>query len=330
MRGRAGDHFVVQLNLPDVLRRRAAPAGGICHWPTASGRSIDWSLSKAGPRCASFRAVSRRRTRSSRKSWNMRLASDIDYVMINTNGIRFARDPELVELAARHRDRLEIYLQFDGLNDEVNRSLRGEPLLETKLAALEALGRAGVHVTLVATLQAGVNDDQLGPLVEFGLARPWITGISFQPATYSGRHVLPADLERRITFPDVIRGVARQTVGLFREDDFLPLALRPSELSSVRDGLSPRRHGDAVNALHRRQCQLRLAGQRDQLHARAGPAARASIPGPAGMLRGKLCRWSDGAADRRKDSKTEKRRDGERRSTATLSLSPSLHLSVLL
>jgi hypothetical protein len=68
-----------------------------------------------------------------------------------------------------------------------------------------------------------VNDDQLGALVEFGLARPWITGISFQPATYSGRHVLPADLERRITFPDVIRGIAEQTQGRFAENDFLPL-----------------------------------------------------------------------------------------------------------
>ncbi|MDX1948455.1 MAG: radical SAM protein [Pirellulaceae bacterium] len=151
------------------------------------------------------------------------LSREIDYVMVNTNGIRFARDPSLVELAARHKDRLEIYFQFDGLHDEVYRALRGEPLLETKLAALEALGQAGVHVTLVCTLQGGVNDEQMGPLVEFGLSKPWITGISFQPATYSGRHVLPADLERRITFPDVIRGVAAQTKGLFREEDFLPL-----------------------------------------------------------------------------------------------------------
>lgn len=151
------------------------------------------------------------------------LSREIDYVMINTNGIRFARDPALVELAARHKDRLEIYFQFDGLSDDVFVKLRGEPLLETKLAALEAFGKAGVHVTLVCTLQAGVNEEQMGPLVEFGLARPWITGISFQPATYSGRHVLPETLERRITFPDVIRGVAKQAQGLFREDDFLPL-----------------------------------------------------------------------------------------------------------
>src|SRR5262249_2716113 len=110
-----------------------------------------------------------------------------------------------------------------GLKDDVYGVLRGESLLETKLAALGALGRAGVHITLVPTLQAGVNKDQLGRIVEFGLARPWITGISFQPATYSGRHVLPEQLEQRITFPDVIHGIVEQTGGLFRDDDFLPL-----------------------------------------------------------------------------------------------------------
>ena len=151
------------------------------------------------------------------------LSREIDYLMINTNGIRFAKDSALVELIARHKDRMEIYFQFDGLNDKVYRSLRGEPLLEIKLAALDALQRAGIQVTLVSTLQGGVNDDQMGPLVEFGLSRSNISGISFQPATYSGRHVLPEELERRITYPDVIAGVARQTSGQFAETDFLPL-----------------------------------------------------------------------------------------------------------
>jgi uncharacterized radical SAM superfamily Fe-S cluster-containing enzyme len=151
------------------------------------------------------------------------LSQAVDYVMINTNGIRFAKDQRLIDTVARHRDRVEIYFQMDGLRDECFVALRGEPLLENKLAAIEKLGQAGVHITLVCTLQAGVNDDQMGPLVEFGVERPWITGISFQPATYSGRHVLPEELERRITFPDVIKGVSQQTAGLFRESDFMPL-----------------------------------------------------------------------------------------------------------
>lgn len=147
----------------------------------------------------------------------------VDYVMINTNGIRLASDQRLVDMIAKRRDRVEIYFQMDGLSDDVFVALRGEPLLETKLKALEKLGEAGIHVTLVSTLQGGVNEDQMGPLVRFGVERPWITGISFQPATYSGRHVLPQELEQRVTFPDVIKGVAKQTDGLFMESDFMPL-----------------------------------------------------------------------------------------------------------
>lgn len=152
------------------------------------------------------------------------LAQPIDYVQINTNGIRLARDPGLIERLAPHRDRLEVFFQLDGLRDDVNLALRGESLLATKLAAIEALGAADLHVTLAATLQAGVNDDQWGPLVEFALARPWITGLNLQPATYSGRYVVPAEeLERRVTFPDVIEGLATQTAGLLQPSDFLPL-----------------------------------------------------------------------------------------------------------
>jgi uncharacterized radical SAM superfamily Fe-S cluster-containing enzyme len=151
------------------------------------------------------------------------LVRQIDYVMINTNGIRFAKDAALVDFIAARQDRVEVYFQLDGLNNTVHSKLRGEPLLETKLQALERLGAAGIHVTLVATLQAGVNEDQIGQIVEFAAARPFITGVSFQPATYSGRHVLPEELERRVTFPDVIKAIDSQTRGLFLESDFLPL-----------------------------------------------------------------------------------------------------------
>lgn len=147
----------------------------------------------------------------------------VDYVMINTNGLRFAHDPGLLERLAERKQRMEVYLQFDGFAESTSRALRGEALVETKLKAIEALGRHGIHTILVVTLQPGVNDGEMGAIVRFALERPWITGVSFQPATYSGRHVLPEELERRITFPDVVKGVAAQTDGLFREQDFMPL-----------------------------------------------------------------------------------------------------------
>ena len=44
---------------------------------------------------------------------------------------------------------------------------------------------------LVTTVQPGVNEDEIGAIVKYGIERTWVTGVSLQPATYSGRHVLP-------------------------------------------------------------------------------------------------------------------------------------------
>ncbi len=172
----------------------------------------------------------------------------IDVVMVNTNGIRLAHDAAFVAALAQHGSKLEVYLQFDGFKHSTSLALRGERLLETKLRAIEALGAAGVRITLVAAVEAGVNDDELGAIVRFGLKRPWITGVSFQPATYSGRHVLTSDLEKRITFPDCIRGVCEQTGGLFEPGDFMPLPCAHPNCHSLAYAY---RHGGRVVPLLR-------------------------------------------------------------------------------
>ncbi len=144
-------------------------------------------------------------------------------VMVNTNGVRLARDPALAEALAPMRDRLEIYLQFDGLEDRSYRALRGEDLLATKLAALEVLRRHGLRCTLVCTVDGAVNLHEVGAVVRFGLERPDVRGVSFQLATYCGRHHDPGDLERRATMPDLVKALAAQTDGLVAAADFYPL-----------------------------------------------------------------------------------------------------------
>ncbi len=152
------------------------------------------------------------------------LAQPIDYLMINTNGIRLATDQELVDALAKYGDRLEIYFQMDALDDDALAQLRGKQgLLDVKLKALDRLAQAQLNVTLVSTLQGGVNDSAPADLVAFARHRPEITGLSFQPATYSGRHVLPSELERRITFPDVIDQIANDPRNIYEASDFFPL-----------------------------------------------------------------------------------------------------------
>lgn len=171
------------------------------------------------------------------------LSRPIDYVMINTNGIRLANDDAFVESLAVHRERLEIYLQFDSLVDDEVKRLRGVAgLVETKLRALDKLAAANLNVTLVATLQGGVNDNAPSELLEFVKDRPEVTGLSFQPATYSGRHVLPEELERRITFPDVVDNIVADSRNLYQDRDFFPLPCAHPNCHwlaiAVRDGES--------------------------------------------------------------------------------------------
>ncbi|MCI0457217.1 MAG: radical SAM protein [Gemmataceae bacterium] len=147
----------------------------------------------------------------------------IQVVMINTNGIRLAHDPALVEALAAMRDRFEVYLQFDGLEDRTYTALRGERLLDVKLAALEALRQHDIRCTLVCTVDHNTNLHEVGEVVKFGLERPHVRGVSFQLATYCGRHLDPRDLERRATMPDVVKGIVAQTGGLVAEGDFYPL-----------------------------------------------------------------------------------------------------------
>ena len=70
------------------------------------------------------------------------------------------------------RDRLEVYLQFDGFDDATSERLRGERLMETKLKALDNLERAGIRATLVCTVEHTTNLHEVGRILRFGLERP--------------------------------------------------------------------------------------------------------------------------------------------------------------
>jgi uncharacterized radical SAM superfamily Fe-S cluster-containing enzyme len=148
----------------------------------------------------------------------------IQAVMINTNGIRLARDSALLDALAPMRDRLEIYLQFDGLTQTTQEKLRGEELLDIKLKALDALQAAGIRCTLVCTVEHNVNLHEVGAVLRFGLEKPIVRGLSFQLATYCGRHLDPGDLEKRVTMPDLVTQlVAQVQEDWLRPDDFYPL-----------------------------------------------------------------------------------------------------------
>lgn len=176
------------------------------------------------------------------------LAQDkgIAYVMVNTNGIRIARDDRF--LAGLARLKPHVYLQFDGFASETSRILRGRPdLVEVKLRALDRLAEADVRVVLVTAVERGVNDHELGAIVEFGMSHPAVFGITFQPAFHAQRH-LPVDPMQRMTIPDVLNSVEAQTNRLFRLSDFVPVPCCSPTCSFVTYALLD---GDRVTPLPR-------------------------------------------------------------------------------
>ncbi|MGH2821766.1 MAG: radical SAM protein [Thermoleophilaceae bacterium] len=147
-------------------------------------------------------------------------ARGIKLVMLNTNGIRLARDPRFAPALAEIG--VHVYLQFDGFKETTQLAIRGRRLQEDKLRALERCAAAGVGVSLAAAIERGINDDELGDIVRFGVEHPAVTGVFFQPVTHSGRF-LDFDPLERLTNSDVIDGIARQLRDWFRADDFVPV-----------------------------------------------------------------------------------------------------------
>ena len=110
------------------------------------------------------------------------------YTQVNTNGIRLAEDESYV--AALANAGLDIvFLQFDGVSDEIYRALRGRDLLETKLRAIRNCDKYRIGVTLVPTVVPEVNDHVLGDVIRLAVELfPAVRSVHFQPVTYLGRY----------------------------------------------------------------------------------------------------------------------------------------------
>lgn len=152
----------------------------------------------------------------------LRAAKDkgIKHVMLNSNGLRIATDPGFVEELARIG--VAIYLQFDGFASSTFRTIRGVDLGRVKRDAIANLERFNVHTVLVSTVQRGVNEGEMGAIVDYAMETPIVKGVVFQPTFYSGRHP-NFDPMNRATLPDVVRGIAAQSRFGFRESDFVPI-----------------------------------------------------------------------------------------------------------
>jgi 7,8-dihydro-6-hydroxymethylpterin dimethyltransferase len=154
----------------------------------------------------------------------------IRHLMVNTNGIRIAKDLEFTKRLSSYSPDFEIYLQFDSFEPGVLLKMRGKDLTDTRIKALENLNQVNLSTTLVVTLQQGVNDHEIGKILEFALQQPCVRGVTFQPTQIAGRNENFNPETDRITLTGVRQKILEQT-GIFQPNDIIPVPCNPDALA---------------------------------------------------------------------------------------------------
>ena len=157
-------------------------------------------------------------------------ARPIRHVMINTNGLRIAQEEGFVAQLAERRRGLEIYLQFDSLERAALMNLRGADLRRVRQQALENLERHNISTTLVVTVKRGVNEHEIGKIVQHALQWRCVRGVTFQPVQDAGRNEGFDGKRDRVLLSDIRRAVIRDS-GVFGAADMVPLPCNPESIS---------------------------------------------------------------------------------------------------
>lgn len=152
----------------------------------------------------------------------------IKHLMLNTNGIKIAKDIEFARKLGALGAGFEVYLQFDGMDDEVNQALRGADLHALRLQALAHLNQFNVSTTLVMTVAEGVNLDQVGDVIAFAQAQDCVRGVTLQPLSDSGRQGVASSAPLSVS--KLRREIANQS-SLFTQEDILPVPCNPDTLA---------------------------------------------------------------------------------------------------
>ncbi|MFO1520165.1 MAG: radical SAM protein [bacterium] len=143
-------------------------------------------------------------------------------IYLPTNGILFAKR-EVAERLEPFRDKIMVLLQFDGKRPETNKKLRDAHPIRIREEVIAQLERSRIPMQLTMTVAQGINEEEIGWVIDTGVRHPHIRVIALQPVTYSGRHDSPLDPLNRLTLSDVAKAITRQARLKMKTDDFVPV-----------------------------------------------------------------------------------------------------------
>ena len=154
----------------------------------------------------------------------------IKHLMINTNGIRIAKDRNFCDRLSQYKPGIEIYLQFDSFEKSTLEELRGVDLREIREKAIAHLNEYNISTTLVVTLKKGLNDSEIGKIIEYALKQKCVRGVTFQPIQVAGRLEQFDPKTDRYTLTEVRRAILQQSPH-FKPEDIIPVPCHPDSLA---------------------------------------------------------------------------------------------------
>lgn len=160
---------------------------------------------------------------------DMIASKKVNYILLNTNGLRMAEDKVFVKSLAPYLGKLEVYLQYDGVKGSTHKYFRGKDLRTVKQKAIVNLREIKIPVTLVAIGKSGVNEKELGKLVDFGIATHGVRGVTIQPLAHFGRNP-KKKRSSTLTISETIRHITANSKEVMDPSGFIPL---PCNVESV-------------------------------------------------------------------------------------------------
>jgi len=197
----------------------------------------------------------------------------IKHLMLNTNGIRIAAEAGFAERLATYAPGLEVYLQFDSLERDALMTLRGADLRRIREDAVAALDRVGLSTTLVMTVAAGVNDDQIGDVIAWATQHTGVRGVTLQPIQFAGRIDGVEQQTARLTLTDVRRLLLDQCP-IFQPEDVIPEPCNPDSLAM---GYALRTAGGITPLTRFIGPEVQLAGDRNTIVCEQDPALKDQV-----------------------------------------------------
>ena len=198
--------------------------------------------------------------------------SPVRHLMLNTNGIRIAKDLDLVKSLADLQPGFEVYLQFDSFKKTALKNIRGQDMRNIRIQALENLEKYNISTTLVCAIRKGMNDDEVGEIIEYAQQWRCVRGVTFQPIQDAGRNENETK-EQRITLSEIRNSIINAD-NPFEDADMIPLPCHPEHISI---GYALKAPGKLVPVTGMLPKEILLQGTTNTIAFEKNPALKAAF-----------------------------------------------------